>query len=211
MNKHRPVILAAIGSVGLAVGWLLTSSPAVQSSPAATPPLEYIEQYVPITPFLPPPAPSRNYLQRSQPLPPWKPVTEPPPIFEEPAPAEPKTPPPPPDTEPTEGESKPAETFKTPTLPPVRIPSISIESDDRHLAPPPPEITVSPWFTISSAPPTAPGAGDAATGVSSNAVPSFIRRSIQGGNMDFYIPFSITPGGYNPPPASSVIIYTQPD
>lgn len=199
----RPTWLVAFGLASL-----FAPAPCSHANPR-----EYLQQYLPITPLLPPDTPSRNYLQRTHPMPPWKPVAEPPPLFEEAVPLEAPTEPvtPPTETNPAAGHpSTPPETWN-PTLPPLTLPSLHLSADDKHLAPTPPEITISPWFTISSLPPSQPGAGgDMSAWLGSNAAPALLRRSIQGGASDVYIPYPITPGG-NPPPASSVIIYTQPD
>lgn len=188
-HTHVKLILAIV-----AIGLLGTS----QRSDASS------RQYVP---FMPPDAPSRNYLRYDAPTITFKKEPRQPSLAEvvlyrERLIAR--------DSE-DDLDNLANEVLHPGTMPSevydarLPVPSLSFGAEK----PATPDIVVAPWFSTQipnqqqSAP---PNQGDPAN---PNAVP-WIQRTLPSGNTVF-IPFSYNPNNYQPPAASSAIIYEQPD
>jgi hypothetical protein len=174
-------------------------------------------QYAPLSPFFGPYDPSRNYLRYQEPYWNWKPLNLPP-TWSEIALYRQKL-----DTlqEVQQGggvdsgnEMDPR--YTVPDAGPIDAsllpPKMDLGLDPSKSGPLiSPEVTISPWFTMptpEALPPTADPQSQNQTPTPSDT--PWIRKPVMGGSTDVYIPYSQTPG-QNPPPASSALIYSQPD
>ena len=172
---------------------------------------EYFQQYVPFTPFIKPEQVSRDYLRIEGPSFHWKAIAPVPGWAEVMCYKEKIN---------AVGELKNELEMKTGILPPL-LPSIK---DEPFKSPPslqlgpsskkpetvvPTDVWISPWINMS-----APQPGDTSnqlTPNTSDTPPAFWLRRPTGEKSDVYIPFSSIPNVENPPPASSAVIYSQPE
>lgn len=167
-------------------------------------------QFLPISPFIDPYAPSQNYLQQQAPPSPWKPA----PILptaeeidlykakmEAIAKLQSKI------DEKTNSKLE-ASKVEALTTPVISIPRLELGSPEKKqpTAPPSADVTVSPWF----APPSQqPQTSTPTENINPSSMP-WIRKPMGGGSSDVYVPFSTIPN-YTTPSSSSAVIYTQPD
>lgn len=164
--------------------------------------LASVNQYVP---FLDPYTPSRDYLQYQSPSIPWKIPSAEPSLAEVLLYRERLS---------IQALEEEAESKLTPNLetmphdifnPIITVPTLGGLS--RSIAP---EVTVSPWINVTT-PQTNPSDSEAKFIIPQNSSTGpWIQQSITNGNSNILIPFSFTPG-QQPPPASSAVIYSQPD